>query len=154
MLPGEIHDQDFEPYQSIEEYAGPFDSIYYMGCGIDRTPSEAFQTDDILHVDHDPAAVEYLNESGLNAKTADVTDQAPERDFDLVILAHLTDIRSTGSPLIEDALKQDGSVICSTLLRAKKLSQKTDLSLEALHLDGELTQETEIDPDADKYFFK
>lgn len=151
MFPGEFHENDVEPYQAFEDYAGPFESIYYMGCGIDTTPSKTFQTDDILHVDHDPAAVQYLNENGLDAETADVTHYTPEKEFDLVILAHLT---AKDRPLIEEALREDGAVICSTSIRAEKLSQQTDLSLDAVHRDGEINQGKELIQDAEKYFFR
>ena len=154
MLPGEFYEYDVEAYEAIEEYAGPFESIYYMGSGIDRTPSESFQTDDILHADHDPGATEFLSSKGLETATVDVTQYAPRREFDLVLLAHLTDIKTTGSPLVEDVLKKDGSVICSTEPRAKKLSERTDLGLEAVYIDEEVVQDTGIVSDADKYFFR
>lgn len=146
MHPGEFHDYDVEAYEAIEEYAGPFDSIYYMGSGIDRTPSTSFETDDILHADHDPGATEFLSNKGLKTATVDVTEYVAETNFDLVILAHLT----SSDPVIEPNLKTDGKIICSTDIRAKKLDER--FNLEASFIEGSL-EETEDIRDAQMYFF-
>lgn len=146
MHPGEFHDYDVEAYQAIDDYARPFNSIYYIGSGIYRTPSMSFETDDILHADHDPGATEYLSNQGLNTTTVDVTQHVTEKDFDLIILAHLT----SEDPIIEENLKSDGSVICTMEHRAEKLDQR--FNLEASYRDGDLELSSEIN-DSQMYFF-
>lgn len=150
MHPGEFHDYDVEAYEAVEEYAGPFDSIYYMGSGIDRTPSETFETDDILHADHDPAAVEFLSGRGLEAREVDVTEYRHGRDFELVLISHLT----SDTPVIDVNLADDGSVLCSTKMRAKKIHENLDLDLDAIYT-GEVEEfEYGTVPEADMYLFR
>ncbi len=141
----EFYEDEVEAYQAFEGFAGPFESIYYMGCGIDRTPSEAFEGD-VLHVDHDPVSVQYLTSKGLEAVEADVTEFRPEEDFDLVVISHLT----SDDPLIRENLSREAYVICDRQRRAHMLIEE-GFNLEAAYSEG-LEEIIEIQ-DAQKYLF-
>lgn len=84
----EFYGDEVEAYEAFEELVGPFESIYYMGSGIDRTPSESLEGN-VLHVDHDSTAVEYLSSKGLDAVERDVREFNHDREFDLIIISHL-----------------------------------------------------------------
>lgn len=145
----EFYDHEVEAYEAFENFAGPFDSIYYIGSGIDRTPSETLQGE-VLHVDHDPDAVSYLRSKGLKAEEKDVTSYRPGKDFDLVVLSHLT----ASDPLIVENMAEDGAVICGTESRARKLHENTELDLDAVYRD-EILQEDHLEvPEARMYFFQ
>ena len=145
----EFYEHDVEAYKAFENFAGPFDSIYYMGSGIDRTPSETLQGE-VLHIDHDTDAVQYLKNRGLDAREEDVTSYRPGKNFDLILISHLT----ANDPLIVENMNDDGSVICGTESRARKLSEDTELDLDAVYRDEILQEDLTEVPEAQMYFFQ
>ena len=145
----EFYENEVEAYQAFENFAGPFDSIYYMGSGIDRTPSETLQGE-VVHVDHDPNSVKYLKKKGLDAREEDVTSYRPEKDFDLILTSHLT----ANNPLIVENMDDDGAVICGTETRARKLHGNTELDLDAVYRDEILQEDPAEVPEAQMYFFQ
>ncbi|WP_414837340.1 hypothetical protein ACK3SF_03680 [Candidatus Nanosalina sp. VS9-1] len=145
----EFYEHEVEAYEAFEKFAGPFDSIYYMGSGIDRTPSETLQGE-VVHVDHDPNSVNYLKNQGLDAREQDVTSYRPGKNFDLILISHLT----ANSPLIVENMDDEGAVLCGTESRARKLDENTELDLDAVYRDEILQEDPAEVPEAQMYFFR
>lgn len=148
----DFYDSDVPYYQAVQEYTGPFNSAYYMGSGFDRTPAETIGAE-ILHADHDPEAVKFLERNGYQAVEQDVTDYNPDEVFDLIILSHLP---TQSPPRIEENLKADGTVICRTDGKAREINEITSLNLQAVYDEAEemiVTEEPEIQ-EAEMYIFQ
>ena len=125
----DFYDSEVQQYTAVEEYAGPFNSAYYMGSGFDRTPAETLEAQ-VLHADHDPEAVGFLERQGYHAVQEDITEYNPEKVFELIILSHLP---TQNPPLVMENLETDGTVICRNRNKAREINEVTSLNLQAVY---------------------
>lgn len=147
----EFYESEVPQYRAVQEYLDEIESAYYMGSGFDTTPGRTLDAE-VLNVDHYQPAVDFLEDKGFEAELHDVTEYNPDRDFDLIIISHLP---FPGTPLIEPNLAENGSLICRTDGRARKIEEEENLELEAVYHEKNLVTHEPVEPEDSKlYLFR
>jgi hypothetical protein len=141
----DFYESEVEEYEAVEDYAGPFERICYLGSGFDTTPAKTLEGK-VDHIDHDPEAVEFMRRQGYSAFQEEVEEFDPEKTYDLVIISHLP----SGDPLLEPNLAEDGIVACRVDGRARRLDERNDLNLQAVYEDSRQMVEKDDSEDAEE----
>jgi len=148
----QFYESEVPVYEALNDFADSLDSTYYMGCGFDMTPAETLESE-VLHVDKDSYAVEFLNNRGYNTLEEDITSYNPERDFDLILLSH---IPTFTRPLLEPNMTEHGMVACQTDTRAEKIGSRDQFEPEAVYTDGKISiiEDLEGNLESELYIFR